>query len=60
VKEAIMSNQDQKLTVKLSDPSQDRKDWQAEDEESDIPVFMRDGSEGHKGNPQDEKDTSAE
>jgi hypothetical protein len=30
------------------------------DQESDIPLFLRGGSEGKKGNAQDEKDKTAE
>ena len=55
-----MSSEEKELPAKISDSSRDRQDWQADSEDSDIPIFMRDGSQGDQGNAQDEKDKSAE
>lgn len=42
-------------------PSEQKKPaWEPFFQESDTPLFLRGGSEGKKGNAQDEKDKTAE
>ena len=46
-----------------SAPEEDKAErhiGQASDEEQPVPLFLRDSSEGRKGNAQDEKDAAGE
>ena len=58
-KKAISLNQDSTgVTAPNSEPKPQARE--PVDHESDIPLFLRGGSEGKKGNAQDEKDKTAE
>ena len=62
MKEAITVNQDQDINV--NERSDEKKTERLVSEplcqESDVPLFLRDSSEGQKCDPQDEKDQSVE
>lgn len=47
--------QEPKEEVKTEEPSQETTD-----DQSSLPLFLRDSSEGDQGNAQDEKDASGE
>lgn len=61
-KEAVILNQDQNTNANelKSEPKIKEVDRERGDPEPDTPLFLRDGSEGEKGNAQDEKDKTAE
>jgi hypothetical protein len=61
-KEAITVNQDQD-----TNPNERKSEKESEElepnllhQESDVPLFLRDGSDGKKGDAQDEKDNAEE
>lgn len=61
-KERIILNQDQNSSVNEL-KSEENSEVSASEpicEETDVPLFLRDGSEGEKCDPQDEKDKSGE
>lgn len=67
VEAGLKSEEDRKNWQAGKELGQELSDKQAKDpveevvnKESDIPLFLRDGPEGQKGNAQDEKDKSRE
>ena len=67
VEAGLKSEEDRKNWQAGKELGQELSDKQAKDpveevvnKESDIPLFLRDGPEGQKGNAQDEKDKSGE
>ena len=61
-KEAVILNQDENTKVKepMTEPKIKEVDRERGHPASDTPLFLRDGSEGDKGNAQDEKDKTKE
>jgi hypothetical protein len=60
-KETIILNQDQDMNV--NEPSHEKGEVLVRitsDEDSDVPLFLRDISDGKKGDAQDEKDKTGE
>jgi hypothetical protein len=61
-KEAVILKQDEKTKVneRKSEPKINEPVRELGNPPSDTPLFLREGSEGEKGNAQDEKDKSEE
>jgi hypothetical protein len=54
------SEQTRKEAERAQDEDEDRRDGQPADGVHEVPLFLRDGSDGQKGNAQDEKDEMGE
>jgi hypothetical protein len=54
------SEQTRKEAESAQDEDEDQRDAQPADGVHEVPLFLRDGSDGRKGNAQDEKDEMGE